>query len=62
MPAAADDDEVVSRLGLRLAPGLRPAFVAGEALADEGEGGIAPAHDAPSRELKIGHVRMGVRA
>src|ERR1700677_282121 len=30
MSAAADDDEVVSRLRLRLAPGLRPTFVAGQ--------------------------------
>ena len=54
MAAAADDDEVVSRLGLRLAPRLRPTFVAGEALANESEGGITPAHDRPREGSKSG--------
>ena len=44
MSAAADDDEVVGRLGLRLAPRLRPALMAGEALAKESESRIAAAH------------------
>jgi hypothetical protein len=44
MSAAADNDEVINPLGFRLAPGLRPAFVSAEALAQEGEGRIAPAH------------------
>ena len=38
MPAAADDDEVIGRLRLRLAPRLRPALMAGEALAKESKG------------------------
>src|SRR4029077_6236552 len=54
MAAAADDGEVVSRLRPRLAPRLRPAFVAGEALAKEGEGGITPAHDRPREGSKFG--------
>ena len=40
MPAA-DNDHVVSRLRLRLPPGLRPAAIAGEPLLQEGEGRIA---------------------
>ena len=47
MATAADDDQVVSRLRLSLAPGLRPTFVAGEALAKKREGGITPAHLTP---------------
>src|ERR1700722_14518473 len=35
MSAAADNDEIICRLRLRLAPRLWPAFVAGEALAKE---------------------------
>ena len=54
MAAAADDDEVVSRLRLRLAPRLRPAFVAGEALAKEGDGGIAAGHSCPLEGSKSG--------
>src|SRR4029079_4450968 len=38
---AADNDHVVSRLRFRLAPGLRPAAIAGEPLLQEGEGRIA---------------------
>jgi hypothetical protein len=55
MSAAADDNEIISRLRLRLAPGLRPTFVAGQALLEESEGGIAPAHgiSSPSSDLVL---------
>src|ERR1700691_490209 len=54
MSAAADDDEIIGRLGLRLAPGLRPTFLAGEALPQESKGGIARAHPRPREEPKSG--------
>src|SRR5579863_4462679 len=50
--AAADDDEVVSGLRSRFAPGLRPAFVAGEAMTQKSEGRIAPAHGRPREGAK----------
>src|SRR3984957_12647685 len=54
MSAAADDDELINRLGFRLTPRLRPAFVAGEALAQKSEGRIAPAHGRPREGSKSG--------
>ena len=54
MSATADDDEIITPLGLRLAPGYRPTLVAGEALLEESEGRIARAHGRPRDEPKSG--------
>ena len=54
MSAAADDDEIISRLGFRFAPGLRPSLVAGEALLHESESGISRAHPRPRDRPKSG--------
>ena len=45
MPAAADDDDVVFRLGLGLAPGRRPVLVAGAGVLQEREDGVFHAHN-----------------
>ena len=58
MSAAADDDEIISRLRLRLAPGLRPSLVAGEALLQESEGRIARAHARPRDRAEIRDMRV----
>ena len=43
VPAAADDDDVIVRLGRRIAPGERPMFVARKSASDQAQGGISHA-------------------
>jgi hypothetical protein len=47
VPAAADDDHVVGRLGLRRAPGRGPVLMVRERVSQQAENGIAGRHGAP---------------
>jgi len=53
MPAAADDDHVISGLGRGVAPGRGPALLAGEPIGEDAEEGIA--HEGSLGTIAAGH-------
>ena len=59
--APADHDEVVDRLRLRLAPGLRPPLMAAQALAQNRQGGIARAHRSAPIAARVRRAGMRQR-